>query len=126
MPGIPGCLPIIFQVGLPSGLFVPTLPADRLPPTDRRPNPGISFAADLGFYYQNDVNVGSSDGEWALGASITNMGTPVSYTADAAKTPIPTNLRIGGRFTYNIDDYNSISAHLDINKFWFHSTCSRD
>jgi len=78
--------------------------------------PGISFAADLGFYYQNDVNVGSSDGEWAFGASITNMGTPVSYTADATKTPIPTNLRLGGRFTYNIDDYNSISAHLDLNK----------
>jgi hypothetical protein len=78
--------------------------------------PGISFAADLGFYYQNDVNVGSSDGEWALGASITNMGTPVSYTADATKTPIPTNLKIGGRFTYNIDEYNSISAHLDVNK----------
>ncbi|MFH0758049.1 MAG: type IX secretion system outer membrane channel protein PorV [Bacteroidota bacterium] len=78
--------------------------------------PGISFAADLGFYYQNDVNVGSSDGQWALGASITNMGTPVSYTADATKTPIPTNLKIGGRFTYNIDEYNSISAHLDVNK----------
>jgi hypothetical protein len=44
------------------------------------------------------------------------MGTPMSYTADAAKVPIPTNMRIGGRFTYNIDEYNSISAHLDLNK----------
>jgi hypothetical protein len=78
--------------------------------------PGISFAADLGFYYQNDVDLGASTGEWALGASITNMGTPVSYTADAEKTPIPTNLKIGGRFSYNIDDYNTISALLDLNK----------
>jgi hypothetical protein len=78
--------------------------------------PGISFAADLGFYYENEVDVGSSDGEWALGASITNMGTPVAYTADAEKTPVPTNLRIGGRFSYNIDEYNTISAHLDVNK----------
>jgi hypothetical protein len=78
--------------------------------------PGISFAADLGFYYQNDVDLGSSNGEWALGASITNMGTPVAYTTDAEKTPVPTNLRIGGRFSYNIDDYNTISAHLDLNK----------
>ncbi len=79
-------------------------------------NPGISFAADLGFYYQSDIDVGSSDGQWAAGASLTNMGTPVSYTADADKTPIPTNLRLGGRFTYNIDDYNKISFHTDLNK----------
>jgi hypothetical protein len=78
--------------------------------------PGISFGADLGFYYQNDIDVGPSDGQWALGASITNMGTPVAYTADAEKTPVPTNLRIGGRFSYNIDEYNTISAHLDLNK----------
>ncbi|MFO7670261.1 MAG: type IX secretion system outer membrane channel protein PorV [Bacteroidales bacterium] len=78
--------------------------------------PGISFAADLGFYYQSEVDLGTGDGEWAAGATITNMGTPVSYTADAQKTPIPTNLRLGGRFTYNIDDYNSITGTLDLNK----------
>jgi len=77
---------------------------------------GISFAADLGFYYQNQVNVGTSDGEWAAGISLTNMGTPISYSVDSDKTPIPTNLRLGGRFTYNIDEYNSIAANLDINK----------
>jgi hypothetical protein len=77
---------------------------------------GISFAADLGFYYQDQVNVGSSDGEWAAGISLTNMGTPISYSVDADKTPIPTNMRIGGRFTYNIDDYNSVSFNLDLNK----------
>jgi hypothetical protein len=78
--------------------------------------PGISFAADLGFYYQRDIDVGPSDGQWAAGASLTNLGTPVSYTVDADKTPIPTNLRLGGRFTYNIDDYNTIAMHADLNK----------
>ena len=78
--------------------------------------PGISFGADLGFYYQRDVSLGSSDGEWALGATITNMGTAVAYTSDADKTPVPTNLRIGGRFSYNIDEYNTISANVDLNK----------
>ncbi len=78
--------------------------------------PGISFAADLGFYYQNDIDVGTSDGQWAAGISMTNMGTPVAYTVDAEKTPIPTNLRLGGRFSYNIDDYNTISFNADFNK----------
>jgi hypothetical protein len=77
---------------------------------------GISFAADLGFYYQNQVNVGSGDGEWAAGISLTNMGTPISYSVDSDKTPIPTNLRLGGRFLYNIDEYNSISFNMDLNK----------
>jgi Type IX secretion system protein PorV len=77
---------------------------------------GISFAADLGFYYQDEVDVGSSDGEWAAGISLTNMGTPISYSVDSDKTPIPTNMRIGGRFLYNIDEYNSVSFNMDINK----------
>ena len=77
---------------------------------------GISFAADLGFYYQNEVDVGTSDGEWAAGIALTNLGTPISYSVDSDKTPIPTNLRLGGRFTYNIDSYNTISTNLDINK----------
>jgi hypothetical protein len=77
---------------------------------------GISFAADLGFYYKNQVDVGPSDGEWAAGIALTNMGTPISYSVDADKTPIPTNLRLGGRFTYNIDEYNSLTAHMDFNK----------
>ncbi len=82
---------------------------------------GISFAADLGFYYQNQVNVGSSDGEWAAGISLTNLGTPISYSVDSDKTPIPTNLRLGGRFSYNIDDYNSISINMDLNKLLVHT-----
>ena len=79
-------------------------------------SPGISFASDLGFYYQKDIDVGGSNGQWAAGISITNMGTPISYTVDATKTPIPTNMRLGGRFTYSIDEYNTISIIADLNK----------
>ncbi|MEN8202867.1 MAG: type IX secretion system outer membrane channel protein PorV [Bacteroidota bacterium] len=95
--------------------------------------PGISFAADLGFYYQDQIDVGSSDGEWAAGASITNMGTPISYTVDADKTPVPTNLKLGGRFSYNIDDYNTVSFLADLNKLlvptppvWVNDTATGD
>ncbi len=78
--------------------------------------PGWSIGADLGFYYQKDISVGGSDGQWAFGAAITNMGSAVSYTNESESTPVPTNLTIGGRFSYNIDDYNSIAAHLDVKK----------
>ena len=78
--------------------------------------PGISVAADLGFYYENDFRLDGKDGIWALGVNFANMGTPISYTADAANVPIPTTLRLGGRFEYELDDYNTMTLMLDMNK----------
>jgi len=31
-------------------------------------------------------------------------------------TPIPTNLRLGGRFSYEFNEHNSLSIHSDLNK----------
>ena len=105
-----------FSMGLAFRFVRSDLTSGQVTSDGQQTNPGISFGADLGLYYQNDVDVGGNDAQWAVGAAFTNMGTPVSYTEDAEKTPVPTNMRIGGRFTYNIDEYNSISAHLDLNK----------
>ena len=77
---------------------------------------GIAVAADLGFYYQDDLRIGGNDAGYAWGVSLTNMGTPISYTADADKIPLPSNLRLGGRFDYGLDDYNSMSFMLEFNK----------
>ncbi len=77
---------------------------------------GIAVAADLGFYYQDDLRLGGNDAGYAWGVTLSNLGTPISYTADADKIPLPSNLRIGGRFDYDLDDYNSISYMLEFNK----------
>ncbi|RLD55992.1 MAG: hypothetical protein DRI97_08380 [Bacteroidetes bacterium] len=77
---------------------------------------GTSIAGDIGLYYQNEVQMGSKEARWALGINLSNLGTPISYTADAYKIPIPSNLRLGGRFEYGINDLNSISIHADLNK----------
>ena len=77
---------------------------------------GIAVAADLGFYYQNDFYAGGLRHNYAWGVSLTNMGTPISYTADAAKVPIPSGLRLGGRYDLDLDDYNSLSFSLEFNK----------
>ncbi len=53
---------------------------------------------------------------WAFGINISNIGTPISYTEDAEKTPIPTNLRMGGRFEYFISEKHSISLNADVIK----------
>lgn len=77
---------------------------------------GISVASDLGFYYQDDLRLGANDGGYAWGVTLSNLGTPISYTADADKIPIPSNLRLGGRFDYGLDDYNEMSFSLEFNK----------
>jgi hypothetical protein len=79
-------------------------------------NAGYSYAADLGFYYQHPLDLGGREGEIAWGANFSNLGTKISYTEGSDKQFIPANLRLGVRYTYELDEYNSISAAVDLNK----------
>lgn len=77
---------------------------------------GTSVAGDLGLYYQKNIQTREKEAQWALGLNISNIGTPISYSEDDEATPIPTNLRLGGRFTYDFNEHNSLSIHSDLNK----------
>ncbi|MBQ8703660.1 MAG: type IX secretion system outer membrane channel protein PorV [Bacteroidales bacterium] len=73
-----------------------------------------SVAADIGLYYQRPV---SKTEEIALGAFVSNLGAKLRYSEDNNNQEfLPANLRVGGRYTNRIDDYNKISVMLDINK----------
>ncbi len=85
-------------------------------PTGQAPKPGTSVAADLGLYYQNEIEVGEKNAIWALGMNISNIGTRVSYTEDGEGMPIPTNLRMGTGFKYEINSDHSLSLMADLNK----------
>jgi len=78
--------------------------------------PGRSVAGDIGFYYQGDKQPGSKDARWAMGLNISNIGSPVSYTEDADKIPIPTNMRLGGRYSFRLNEDHSITMLADLNK----------
>lgn len=79
--------------------------------------PGQMVAADLSLYYVNDrMKLADRDIEIAAGLAITNIGGKMSYSNTSNEDFLPTNLRIGPRFTYYIDDVNSISIHADFNK----------
>ena len=76
--------------------------------------PGTAVAGDVSFYYNglNDVGTG-----FTAGAVMSNLGSKIAYTNDArGKDYIPANLGIGGMYTKAIDDVNSISFGIDINK----------
>lgn len=73
-----------------------------------------SLAADVGLYYQRPV---SKNEEIALGAFVSNLGAKLRYSEDNNNQEfLPANLRIGGRYTNRIDDYNKISVLFDVNK----------
>ena len=77
---------------------------------------GNSVAADISMYYKNDdIKLNGLKHTLSFGFNISNLGTKISYT-EVEKDFIPTNLRIGGAFKYNIDDYNSFTIAADINK----------
>ena len=79
--------------------------------------PGNSVAADIGVYQRLPVKFSHSEGIFAWGATITNLGSKISYSdANLKKDFIPTNLRFGPSLTLDIDDFNSISVMVDINK----------
>lgn len=73
-----------------------------------------SLSADIGLYYQKTL---SSTQEVALGAFISNLGAKLSYSDDDTENEfLPANLRVGGRYSHQIDEYNSVSLLLDLNK----------
>ena len=73
-----------------------------------------SLAADIGLYYQRTV---SKKEDIALGAFISNLGAKLRYSEDTYNQEfMPANLRVGGRYTNHIDDYNKVSVMVDINK----------
>lgn len=76
---------------------------------------GQTVAADLGFYYQNQINALQGH-SYALGLAFTNLGAKISYTDDSEENFIPANLRMGGSYAIDFDDHNTVSVAVDVNK----------
>ncbi|HYC40079.1 MAG TPA: type IX secretion system outer membrane channel protein PorV [Chitinophagaceae bacterium] len=75
---------------------------------------GSAVAADLGWFMNAKNTAGQG---WTVGASLTNLGSKISYTNNAsAKDFIPANLGVGTTFTRVFNSQNQIMFGLDINK----------
>lgn len=77
--------------------------------------PGNSVAADIGVYYTTPLK-GAKTNTLTLAASISNIGAKLTYSDNDNKDFLPTNLRVGGAFTTELDPYNSFTFALDFNK----------
>ncbi len=90
--------------------------------------PGISVAADIGVYYKKPVEWFSSmDADFAWGASITNIGSKVSYNGMSTKRDfIPTTLRAGANLKLDLNEYNSLAFTVDFSKLLVPTPPARD
>ena len=78
---------------------------------------GRAVAADISALYQNtELKVSGKKSRLAAGINISNMGNRISYTQTGNRDFIPTNLKLGGSLTLDLDQYNSLSFNLDWNK----------
>lgn len=88
--------------------------------------PGLSFAADISFYYLNEVSWFSKDGELSFGTNFSNIGSKMSYTDSRDPDFIPMNMRLGAGYVLKMDRYNKIGLYFDVNKLLVPTPPERD
>ena len=74
---------------------------------------GNAVAGDLSLYYNN---VDSTTGGWSAGLALSNLGSKIGYSNDAAqKEFLPANFGIGVAYTKVLDEDNQIMVGIDYN-----------
>lgn len=97
-----------------TGRFVHSDLTQGLTVDDQTTKAANGLAADVGLYYQQDVDQGQV---LALGLFISNLGSKLSYSDDDLENEfLPANIRLGGRYGYEFDEYNRMNFILDLNK----------
>jgi len=77
---------------------------------------GSAYAADVAFYYQNEMRINRKVSNISAGINISNIGSKISYTDGDTKDFIPTNMKLGMAYTTEMDRYNTITFAFDANK----------
>ena len=77
---------------------------------------GVAVGVDLGLLWTPSVGGDSSRIQPSLGFNLANMGPTIQYSDSEQADAIPTNLRFGGALEFELDEFNSITWALDLNK----------
>lgn len=76
-----------------------------------------TFAVDVSMFYQSEeLNYGDFNGRWRAGVNLSNMGPKVELVLGGDESFIPTNLKMAGGFDFILDNANTITANLELNK----------
>lgn len=79
--------------------------------------PGATAGVDISAFYHDHARdeVSGKGIGWSYGAMLSNLGGKINY-GSAERYFIPTNLRLGGAFTYYADQVNKFNFVVDFNK----------
>ncbi len=80
------------------------------------PKPGNSIAADIGLYYRTELSIFQKPSRISYGASISNIGSKISYNSADEEDFIPTMLKIGASGSSFLDPYNKVTLSVDLSK----------
>lgn len=77
---------------------------------------GNAFAADIAGYNESYLYIGHSEALLGLGFNLSNIGTKISYDGGETTMFLPANMRLGTSLGYPINQMNTITLSVDINK----------
>lgn len=87
-----------------------------VPQTGNVVTAGKAGAADISFFLRNPIKVGGMNTNLNFGLAITNIGSKITYTNDAIKDYLPTNLGLGLGWELDIDEANELNIYVEMNK----------
>jgi hypothetical protein len=78
---------------------------------------GVSGAGDVNLLYKTKIKMqGGKNSDFNFGVNIQNIGAKMTYTTREQRDFIPTNLKMGVGWKYELDQYNKIGVYADVNK----------
>lgn len=105
-----------FSIGI-NGKFAYSNLTGGLPIPGSETKAGVAGMADVSVLYSNpDIVLGGKNGILNLGATINNVGNKVSYSSRSSSDFLPTNLKLGVAYTSEIDNHNSLTTSIDLQK----------
>ncbi|RTY86598.1 type IX secretion system outer membrane channel protein PorV [Flavobacterium sp. GT3R68] len=80
-----------------------------------------SFAFDVAAFYQSEeVAYSDFNGKWRLGFNLQNLGPKISYDSSESSEVnanfLPAQMKFGAGFDFVFDEYNKVTASVEINK----------
>lgn len=77
---------------------------------------GNALGIDIAGLYKTPTTMFGKNAIISAGANISNIGTKMSYSDGGENYFLPTNFKLGGASTIEIDDFNTFTFALDFNK----------
>ncbi|WP_375585890.1 type IX secretion system outer membrane channel protein PorV [Cyclobacterium xiamenense] len=78
--------------------------------------PGVSVGTDVGLYHTSEIILSDKEANLSWGINISNIGPKITYNSAEDLDYLPTNLRIGSALQIPMDEMNTITFALDLNK----------